>query len=149
MRNVLGRRVWIAVITIAAFLPVNGAYGDDAVPWKQLSAQWWQWALSIPTSVNPLIDPTGGNGMVGQRGTTWFLAGAFRLVALSRANATCHRARRCSSRLSIRSTSTRLASVNRMIRCRSASTVISSEQFVNGATNLSYALDGDPVRPLH
>lgn len=37
MHNVLGRRVCIAVITIAAFLPVNGAYGQDAVPWKQLS----------------------------------------------------------------------------------------------------------------
>jgi hypothetical protein len=44
---------------------------------EQLSAQWWQWALSIPTSVNPMLDGTGGNCMVGQRGKTWFLAGTF------------------------------------------------------------------------
>jgi hypothetical protein len=42
-----------------------------------LSAQWWQWALSIPTSQNPLLDTTGANCMIGQHGSTWFLAGLF------------------------------------------------------------------------
>jgi hypothetical protein len=42
-----------------------------------LSAEWWQWALSIPAPVNPLRDPTGDNCMIGQRGPTWFLAGVF------------------------------------------------------------------------
>lgn len=40
-----------------------------------LTAQWWQWGLSIPTSVNPLTDTTGQLCMVGQRGSIWFLAG--------------------------------------------------------------------------
>ena len=44
---------------------------------KSLSAQWWQWALSIPSSQNPLLDTTGENCMLGQRGSTWFLAGLF------------------------------------------------------------------------
>jgi hypothetical protein len=44
---------------------------------KSLSAQWWQWALSIPTAHNPLLDTTGAHCMVGQRGSTWFLAGLF------------------------------------------------------------------------
>ena len=44
---------------------------------SRLSAQWWQWALSIPTSNNPLLDTTGEKCMVGQRGPTWFLAGVF------------------------------------------------------------------------
>jgi hypothetical protein len=44
---------------------------------KQLTAEWWQWALSIPTPVNPQLDATGDNGVVGQRGSVWFLAGAF------------------------------------------------------------------------
>ena len=44
---------------------------------SRLSAQWWQWALSIPTSNNPLLDTTGENCMVGQRGPTWFLGGTF------------------------------------------------------------------------
>ena len=41
------------------------------------TAQWWQYALSIPTSVNPLIDTTGADCMVGQRDPIWFLAGIF------------------------------------------------------------------------
>lgn len=44
---------------------------------SQLSAEWWQWALSIPTPMNPLLDQTGDDCMVGQRGPTWFLAGVF------------------------------------------------------------------------
>jgi len=43
----------------------------------KLTAEWWQWALSIPTSVNPLQDMTGGDCMVGQRDVVWFLAGTF------------------------------------------------------------------------
>jgi hypothetical protein len=42
-----------------------------------LTAEWWQWALSIPTPVNPLLDTTGSNCMVGQHGPVWFLAGVF------------------------------------------------------------------------
>jgi hypothetical protein len=42
-----------------------------------LTARWWQWALSIPTSQNPLLDTNGVNCMVGQHGSTWFLAGLF------------------------------------------------------------------------
>jgi len=42
-----------------------------------LSAEWWQWALSIPGSVNPLLDTSGTSCMVGQHGSVWFLAGYF------------------------------------------------------------------------
>jgi hypothetical protein len=41
------------------------------------TAQWWQYAISIPTSVNPLIDTTGADCMVGQRDPIWFLVGTF------------------------------------------------------------------------
>ena len=44
---------------------------------SNLSAQWWQWAISIPPSHNPLLDTTGEKCMVGQRGPIWFLAGVF------------------------------------------------------------------------
>jgi hypothetical protein len=43
--------------------------------WPELSAEWWQWAYSLPTSQNPIIDPTGAQCMFGQRGSIWFLAG--------------------------------------------------------------------------
>lgn len=36
--------------------------------------QWVQWIYSIPASVNPLTDITGQNCMVGQSGSTWYLA---------------------------------------------------------------------------
>lgn len=56
--------------------PNSNSFDKGASPGelRRLSAEWWQWALSIPTSVNPLL-PTGDNCMVGQRGSTWFLAG--------------------------------------------------------------------------
>jgi hypothetical protein len=44
---------------------------------SERTAEWWQWALSIPTAVNPLINDSGANCMVGQRGSVWFLAGLF------------------------------------------------------------------------
>jgi hypothetical protein len=74
----------IAVIAIgsALMLPLNTASAETPlfsldIPLKILTAQWWQWALSIPTSVNPQQDATGANCMVGQRGFVWFLAGVF------------------------------------------------------------------------
>jgi hypothetical protein len=50
---------------------------EDGIVGPKTSAEWWQWALSIPTSVNPLVDTTGASCMVGQRGSLWFLAGTF------------------------------------------------------------------------
>jgi hypothetical protein len=50
----------------------------------ELTAQWWQWALSIPTVVNPLEDTTGANCMVGQSDPVWFLAGFFNGSAATR-----------------------------------------------------------------
>ena len=48
---------------------------DELFP--SLTAQWWQFAISIPTTVNPLVDSTGADCVVGQRGQVWFLAGTF------------------------------------------------------------------------
>jgi hypothetical protein len=41
------------------------------------SAKWWQWALSIPASSNPMLDNNGSFCHVGQKGSVWFLAGIF------------------------------------------------------------------------
>jgi hypothetical protein len=43
----------------------------------EFSARWWQWALSIPTSINPVLDTTGANCAQGQYDDVWFLAGTF------------------------------------------------------------------------
>jgi hypothetical protein len=59
-------------------MPINRAFGDaNSEFFAKLSAVWWQWALSIPTSVNPQLDTTGKDAVVGQRGSVWFLAGFF------------------------------------------------------------------------
>lgn len=75
----------VLLLTTLAFL--NGAkadadkiyYSPDASPFnikfKEWSAQWWQFALSIPTNENPLLDITGDKCGVGQRGPVWFLVG--------------------------------------------------------------------------
>jgi hypothetical protein len=43
----------------------------------ELSARWWQWALSIPASINPELDTTGANCGQGQVDDVWFLAANF------------------------------------------------------------------------
>jgi hypothetical protein len=48
----------------------GGSYGEWA-------ARWWEWALSIPAAVNPILDTTGANCAQGQVGNVWFLAGTF------------------------------------------------------------------------
>jgi hypothetical protein len=65
-------------IGLGLCIPTNIALADDRtnqVDLPQLTAEWWQWAFSIPTAQNPILDPDGGNCMIGQRGSVWFLAG--------------------------------------------------------------------------
>jgi hypothetical protein len=50
--------------------------GAESDGLSALSAQWWQWALSIPAPINPVSDTTGANCFIGQRGPIWFLAGS-------------------------------------------------------------------------
>jgi hypothetical protein len=73
MNMILRHRCQAVAVAAVLALPVV----SQADPSKDLSAQWWQWALSIPTAANPLTDVTGTNCMVGQRGDVWFLAGTF------------------------------------------------------------------------
>jgi hypothetical protein len=61
-----------AIMTVLLAAPASAQQGMP-----DLSAEWWQWALSIPTAQNPQLDPTGANCMIGQHGSVWFLAGVF------------------------------------------------------------------------
>jgi hypothetical protein len=74
------RIVVVAIVLGLAMLAVPSVMANDKPQNKvspALSAQWWEWALSIPTSHNPLLDTTGADCVVGQRGPVWFLAGTF------------------------------------------------------------------------
>ena len=61
----------------AATLVLSTAASAQTDAYKQLTSEWWQWALSIPIPDNPALDTTGEKCMVGQRGSNWFLAGVF------------------------------------------------------------------------
>ena len=43
--------------------------------YSQWSAKYFQWAMSIPAAINPLMDTTGAYCDVDQSGPVWFLAG--------------------------------------------------------------------------
>jgi hypothetical protein len=79
--NHIRRAFTIVGIVLGIMMPVIPASADlGTLPPGRLSAltaNWWQWALSIPKSRNLLLDKTGENCMVGQRGFVWFLAGTF------------------------------------------------------------------------
>jgi len=53
------------------FPPSSAPYGKAYGEWV---AAWWQWAMAIPASRNPLVDPTGAYAGVNQSGPVWFLA---------------------------------------------------------------------------
>ncbi|MEJ2419065.1 MAG: hypothetical protein P8Y45_19485 [Exilibacterium sp.] len=44
---------------------------------SEWSAIWWQWALGIKVSNNPMLDKTGHFCDEGQQGPVWFLAGVW------------------------------------------------------------------------
>ena len=59
------------------FPPASLPFGKDYGAW---SAEWWQWAFSMPASENPLLDETGEQCLTAQRGPAWFLAGGTQLM---------------------------------------------------------------------
>lgn len=61
----------------------TAAWADDSYD-DLRHGQWTQWAFSIPASVNPLVDTTGQNCMVGQSGSVWYLGPGLGPVTASR-----------------------------------------------------------------
>jgi hypothetical protein len=72
-------RVVLMTAAIVMGLTVSiRAVSAQGLPPGQLpafTALWWEWVLSIPAPVNPTLDATGADCMVGQRDSVWFLAG--------------------------------------------------------------------------
>jgi hypothetical protein len=84
MRNLMKTFVVAAILIIAPFLSLvaiadaqEQEQEDVSVekPRKQLTSQWWQWVLSIPTEDNPLLDTTGELCQQGDMGKVFFLVG--------------------------------------------------------------------------
>jgi hypothetical protein len=53
------------------FAPDSSPFGKSFAKW---TAEWWQFVVSIPIPNNPLLDTTGKDCVVGQRGPVWFLS---------------------------------------------------------------------------
>ena len=65
----------IGLISYAAqIVPLVSAY-ELSPPNKNLQVQWWDWILGIPASNSPVLDETGEDCAVDQRGPVWYLAG--------------------------------------------------------------------------
>lgn len=65
-----------AVLGILFSTTIPSAFAFEvSQPNKQLTAKWWEWVLAIPPEDNPLVDETGENCDVDQKGPIWYLAG--------------------------------------------------------------------------
>jgi hypothetical protein len=63
--------------TVAAFAFCASTPAIAAGEGANLSAEWWQNAVSVPAPQNPILDETGMYCAIGQHGETWFLYGSF------------------------------------------------------------------------
>ena len=71
MRRMFGAAPFVlATLVLLSVVPATRA---DEPPIVLLN-EWWQWALSFPAAVNPLLDNSGHRCTLGQRGPLWFLA---------------------------------------------------------------------------
>lgn len=75
MNGTCRRFITAAGLALGLALPAPVAFADSD-SFRELSAEWWQWAYSLPVAVNPILDETGAYCVLGQRGSTWFLAGS-------------------------------------------------------------------------
>src|SRR5262249_40349602 len=65
----------VALLAIALLSPSLAPAQSAYPPASHLAGQWWQWILETPSSVNPLLDPTGQFGAINQpKGNVRFLA---------------------------------------------------------------------------
>jgi hypothetical protein len=101
----------IAVIVIGLTLPIKVVSAQGLPPGQlpELTGEWWQWALSIPASVNPnLVQPGDDTCMIGQRGPIWPISrstsAGVRYLRSRPYSASVRRPTRCPSTATVRKT---------------------------------------------
>ena len=133
------------MVGLALLLGNVCAKADDL---SSLTAEWWQWALSIPSTVSPLEDNTGENCVVGQRSSVWFLAGSFFGGTATR---------RCNvpEGVTLFFPVSNAVNFNTPNVCGQVQASISvkdlratSAAFIEGVTNMEVDLDGKPLRDV-
>lgn len=127
---------------LAATAAANNSTNDNNQGYSVLAARWWTWALTQPTSSNPLLDTTGALCANQQSGSTWFLGGLW--------NTSGSVTRSCT----IPAHTDVFFPVVNYVDCEyatdkvSVSYVRAQSAFVNqGATSLSVTLDGQTPSP--
>jgi hypothetical protein len=137
-----------AALTAATAFVATPALADDEQgdAFRNLSAQWWQWALSIPAVVNPLADETGQFCMIGQRGGVWFLAGSISSLPASR---TCSVPEGVPLFFPVINTVWINTPVCDGLVLSVAEVRARAAADIDGATDLSVVLDNQPVTTLH
>jgi hypothetical protein len=65
----------IAVNSSAQSFVVPPESLPGGMSYEQWTAKWWQWALSAPANMSPVLDKTGVDCAINQSGLVWFLAG--------------------------------------------------------------------------
>ena len=65
---------WLLAVGVLLLTAIPRDARAEEPPYALLN-EWWQWALSIPSSVNPILDNSGKSCSIGQRGNLWLLAG--------------------------------------------------------------------------
>src|ERR1700730_14138824 len=160
MNNNMRRFVAIVGIGLALVMSINRVFADadsqkrtfeESESFQKLSAEGQQWALSIPTSVNPQLetqDTKPEKCMVGQRGSIWFLAGVFGGGTATR---TCSVPEGKALFFPVINS----INFNTPNVCGQGPGNLSvsemrdaSAAFINGATNLSVAVDGIAIKNL-
>jgi hypothetical protein len=138
----------VGIIGLGVMIPLKVALADSQ-SFKQLSAEWWQWALSIPVSENPILDDTGEKCVVGQRGSLWFLAGNFGGGSTTRTCAVAEDKRLFFPVINS-------VNIDTPNVCGQGPEKIPVEElralpaaFIDGATNLLVEVDGEPIRQIH
>ncbi len=138
----------MAGIGLGLAMPINVAFADTEA-FKKLSAEWWQWATSIPVPENPILDLTGEKCVVGQRGSVWFLAGNFGGGMTTR---TCSLPEGKVLFFPV----VNFVNIDAPNICGQGPEMIPVEElragpaeFIDGVTNLSVEVDNKPIRNLH
>lgn len=141
-----------SLLALAASLATSAALAAEPPPplvdpLARVGVIFWQWALSIPTSQNPILDANGSTCMVGQRGSDWLLAGTSGGSAL----------RRCSipEGVSLVLPVANSVSFNSPNLCGSpaqpqtvAELRVQSAAFIDGFTNVLVEVDGQPYADI-
>jgi len=118
----------------------NGPFVSPTGRYVDLSAQWWQWAFSMPTTQHPLFDSAPCSA--GQSGDVWFLGGSFTSSTLVRSCTVP-----AGKSLFVPVVNTEWDNLGVVPRMSHAQLRTAAGTFIDAATNLSATVDSTTIYP--